>query len=261
MEDLETKTLSEKKSVDSDTTKRGVKLTDIFSFSALVLTLTTGLLYFLGTTYYSGYLSYWGLPEELFSLSRENSIISGVVAYALICARELLNPLVNLIYFAEALAIIAILCTVRCFKDFLIRYLRKFFHLTEPYVTRHLDMSDDHKRTINQFGIGMLIVALPLILTFAIAKTALWADNQGKEVAKSEYNRILTGSTERKPFDTRAVLYLKNASQGFDPYSGHLIRTSSTHCALYSKATGVSIFPLANVSRIVIHENKTGAKQ
>ena len=236
------------------TVKSSFKLSDIVSFSALVLTLTTGLLYFLGTTFYSGYLSYWGLPEELFSISRENSIISGLVAYALICARELLKPLVYLVYFAEALAIFAILCTVKCFKNFLIRHLRNLFHFVEPHVSRHLDISDNHERIINRFVIGMLIVALPLILTVAIAKTALWAGNHGKEVAKSEYKRILSGSAESKTFDTHAVLYLKNTSQGFDQYSGHLIKTSTTHAALYRKNKGMTIFPLANVARIEMPE-------
>ncbi|MDR3578920.1 MAG: hypothetical protein P4L44_03035 [Oryzomonas sp.] len=59
-------------------------------------------------------------------------------------------------------------------------------------------------------------------------------------------------------FGLSARTVRKNESKGFDLYSGHLINTSATHCALYSKAKGVNIFPLSNVLRMVIHEN-TGA--
>lgn len=175
--------------------------------------------------------------------------------------RELLYPLVNLIYLAEALAAIALLCTVRRVKEFLIRGLRRFVHATEPYVSRHLDMSDGQERIINRFVFGMLIVALPLALTFAIAITASWASKQGGEVAKSEYKRIDGVSAPFKQFSTQAILYIKNDSKGFDQYSGHIIKASATHTALYRKDTGVSIFPLATVSRMIIRENKAGVKQ
>ncbi|MDU0459903.1 MAG: hypothetical protein RW306_14355 [Geobacteraceae bacterium] len=237
------------------------KLSDFVSFVALVLTLATALFYYLGCIYYSAYLSYWGLPEAIFSLSREQSIISGLFAYAIICARELIYPLMSLIYLAEALAVIAFLCTVRRVKDFLYRHLRKLFHFVEPHVTRHLDTSDTHERTINRFVIGMLIVALPLVFTFAISKTASWANKQGEEVAKTEFERIDGVSAPPKHFGARTILYVRNEAKGFDQYSGHLINTSSTHTALYRKDTGVSIFPLANVARMVTSENKTMVKQ
>jgi hypothetical protein len=238
------------------TEKSKCKLSDVVSLAALVITLTTALLYFLGSTYYSAYLSYWGLPEELFSLSRDKSVLSGIFAYALICARELLHPLVNLVLLAEALLVVAVLCSVRCIKNFLVNRIRKLFRQITPHFTRHVDMSDD----INRFIIGMLAVASPLLLTFAIVKSSQWAVNQGKEVGKTEYRKILSGSESKKASSSQAILYVKNDAKCFDLYSGNLITTSATHCALYRKKQGVNIFPLTSVARIIIHEDSVDAK-
>lgn len=233
------------------TEKSKSKLCDIVSISALGLTITTGLFYFLGTTYYSGYLSYWGLPEELFSLSREKSIISGVFAYVQICVRELLEPILGLVYFAVALVLLAQFCTIRYVKNFLIRLARKLLRTIDPYVSRHLDMSSGHEQIINRLIIGMLIAASPVFLLFAVFYSSHWAEKQGKEIAKAEYNGI-SSRAGTKPFNSRAVLYFRNNLQSFDLYSGHLIKASATHCALYRKETGVIIFPLAGVESLVI---------
>jgi len=56
-------------------------LQSILKNSAVLITLTTALLYFHGRAFYSGYLSYWGLSLDLFPLTTEKALIQGVSVY------------------------------------------------------------------------------------------------------------------------------------------------------------------------------------
>jgi hypothetical protein len=63
-------TLPETKSAESS-------LKTFLQYSALPLTLATALLFLLGWIYGTSYLAEWGLPESLFPLTKEGTIITG----------------------------------------------------------------------------------------------------------------------------------------------------------------------------------------
>lgn len=246
-----------RKFIAPDTEKKNsFKFADVISFAALFLTITTALLYYFGSTFYSGYLSYWGLPEEMFSLSREKSLIFGIFAYVLLCVSDLMHYLMPLVAIAEALVVVVLLFSFKPIKDFLFRKIQKVFLIIKPHIARHVDMSDATERIINRIIAVILVFASPLILAAIIALSSHLANKQGRENAKQEHNKILAGHASKGPFTSQAMLFVKNETKGFDQYSGYLIQTSATHCSIYNQANGVMIFPLANVSRMIIHENK-----
>ena len=122
-------------------------------------------------------------------------------------------------------------------------------------------MSDVLERVFNLLMVATLLIASPLILAVVIALSNQWVSKQGREIAREEHKKVLTGKKVVNPFVSTAILSVKKEAKGFDQYSGHLIQTSATHCAIYDQANGVMIFPLSNVSRMVIHENKNIASK
>jgi hypothetical protein len=231
------------------------------SIGALVIAGITALLSFYGRTYYGGYNSYWGLPEDLFSLSQEQSIIGGVIAYLLVFMKVLLPYVMTLFFTVTGLIFMAMLFSLRCVRQWIVSLLRRPIDWLQPKVIKHLHASDTIDRIITRLYTILLAIAASVFLVLVIAKTTQWASERGNEIARQRHEEILSGKPSIKPFPFRATIVVSNPAKGFDQYSGHLIQTSATHCALYSKATGITIFPLANVARMVIHENKAGVKQ
>lgn len=231
------------------------------SIAALAVALITAMLSYYGRIYYGAYNSYWGLPGDLFSLSQEESIIGGVIAYLLVFMKVLLPYVMKLFYIVAGLILIAMLCCVRYVRQLIIRFLIKLFDWLQPKVNEHLQVSATVEKVITRLYILLFAIAASVFLVIVVAKTSQWASERGKAIARESHEEILSGKPSVKPFPSWATIAVSNPAKGFDQYSGHLIQTSSTHCALYSKATGVSIFPLVNVSRMVIHENKAGVKQ
>jgi hypothetical protein len=225
------------------------------SVAALVIAVITALLSYFGRTYYGGYNSYWGLPGDLFSLSQEQSIIGGVIAYLLVFI-NLLNCVIVLFYVVCCLIFVAMFYCLRRVKQWFVSLLRRLVDWLQPYVNEHLLFSDTIDRIITTLYNLLLAIAVSVFLVIVIAKTSQWASERGNEIARQNHEEILSGKPSIKPFPSRATIVVSNSAKGFDQYSGHLIQTSATHCALYSKETGVTIFPLTNVSRMIIHENK-----
>lgn len=230
------------------------------SIAALVIAVITALLSYCGRIYYGGYNSFWGLPEDLFSLSQEQSIIGGVFAYLLVFMKVLLPYVMTLFCIVTGLILIAMLCCLRCVRQWIISLLRRLFDWLQPKVIEHLHASEIIDRIITRLYILLLAIAASVFLVLVIAKTSQWAGERGKDIASQSHKEILSGKVSVKPFPSWATIVVSNPAKGFDQYSGHLIQTSSTHTALYRKDTGVSIFPLATVSRMVIRENKARVK-
>lgn len=226
------------------------------SIAALAIAFITAMLSYYGRIYYGAYNSYWGLSEVLFSLSREQSIIGGVIAYLLVFINVLLNYVIIIMYTVIGFIFLAMLCCLRRVKQWFELPLRKLIDWLRPHANEHLYFSDTIDKIITRLYILLLAIAASVLLVLVIAKTSQWASERGKAIASQSHKDILSGKPSVKPFPSWASIVVSNPVKGFDQYSGHLIQTSSTHCALYSKATGVSIFPLASVSRMVIRENK-----
>jgi len=231
------------------------------SIAALVIAVITALLSYYGRIYYGGYNSFWGLPEDLFSLSQEQSIIGGVFAYLLVFMKVLLPYVMTLLFVVFGLIFVVMLCSLRCVSQWIISLLRRLFDWLQPKLFKHLHASEIIDRIITRLYILLLAIAASVFLVLVIAKTSQWAGERGKAIARQNHEEIISGKASVKPFPSWATIVVSNLAKGFDLYSGHRIQTSSTHVAMYRKDTGLSIFPLATVSRIVIHENKAAVKQ
>ncbi len=249
---------SEKTSTSPALAQHKGHMKEYASIAALIIAVLTALLSYYGRIYYGAYNSYWGLPEDLFSLSQEQSIIGGVVAYMLVFMKVLLPYVMTLFFIVTGLIFVAMLCSVRRVRHWIVSFLRRFIDWLQPKVIEHLHASDTIDRIITRLYALLLTIAASVFLVIFISKTSQWASERGKAIARQGHEEILSDKPSIKPFSSRATIVVSNSAKGFDQYSGHLIQTSTTHCALYSKATGISIFPLANVSRMVIHENKAG---
>jgi hypothetical protein len=197
----------------------------------------------------------------LFSLSQEQSIIGGVIAYLLVFMKVLLPHVMTLFFTVTGLIFVAMLCCLRCVRQRIIWLLKRLFDWLQPKVIEHLQVSDSVDRLITRLYILLLAIAASVFLVLVIAKTSQWASERGIAIASQSHKEILSGKPSAQPFTSWATIVVSNPAKGFDQYSGHLIQTSATHCALYTKATGITIFPLTSVSRLVIHENNAGVKQ
>ncbi|ACM21159.1 hypothetical protein Geob_2810 [Geotalea daltonii FRC-32] len=241
-------------------TKTKLDWKDYASILALAIALMTGLLSYYGRTYCDGYNSYWGLSEDMFSLSKEQSVINGVIAYLLVFVNVLMDYVVTLFYLVTALILLAMVCCLRRVRQKLEKLAQMFVEWLKPKASEHFHFSDTIERIINRLYLLILTVAASVLMVLVVAKTSQWASEQGKAIAKQNYKEILSGKPSTKPFTSRATLLVTNPSKSFDTYSGHLIQTSATHCALYQKGRGVLIFPLANIARMEIAENNACAK-
>lgn len=107
-------------------------------------------------------------------------------------------------------------------------------------------------------NIRLLVVLLILLYIVICSQQIITRANND---SKKWYAQIIANKPSDGPFTSKALLSIKNEHNAFDTYSGHLIKTSATHCALYDRNKGVMIFPLANVSRLVISNNGSPANK
>lgn len=246
--------MSETKPSNSVAQAKESSLKAILQYAAVPLALVTSLLYLFGRVYYETYLSYWGLSESLFPLSKEQSVISGFIQSLLYSARML--PKISVIMIVlMVLMIFTIVTTYRSFVEYISRQLSRFQSKAAPVARKNVAITPVHDKLMTGISLVAGGIGLFILVLSAIVFPCKWISDQAKESARKEHLMVLANATSNKPFTSRAILYVKNDSKGFDQYSGHLIQTSTTHAALYSKASGVSIFPLSTVSQLVIHEN------
>lgn len=252
--------MTETKPSNPDLKAKESPLKSILQYAAIPIALGTSLLCLLGRVYYETYLSYWGLSESLFPLSKEQSVISGFLYSLLYSARILPNLILVMIGLAIFMFVV-LLSTYRPIFDCLAKWLSRIRGKAVPVVRNNVEITTGHDKLMNGIFLITSAICLFVFVQAAIVYPYGLIVNRAKENATKEHQMILAGKEKVEQFSSRAVLYVKSDSKGFDQYSGHLIQTSSTHAALYRKDTGVSIFPLANVSRMVIRENKAGVKQ
>jgi hypothetical protein len=227
----------------------------VLQYAAVPIALLSSLFYMFGRIFYETYLSYWGLSESLFPLSKEQSVIAGFFRY-LVYGVSLLPKLAFVMYVLLAVVIVVLVSCYRPVAEYLKDASSSLGRKAVPVLRSNVVISDAHDKLMTTISVVTGGIVVVLFSTFVFVLSCSSIASHAKESAKKEHDEIRAGTASNKPFTSRAVLYVRNESKGFDQYSGHLIQTSATHCALYSKATGITVFPLTNVSRLVIRENK-----
>ena len=231
----------------------------IMQYAAVPFALGSSLLYLFGRVYYETYLSYWGLSENLFPLSKDQSVISGFFHSLLYSAKML--PKLSLVLNGLIIVLFVVsVSTYRPIVDHISESLSRIQSKSVPIIRNNVEITKGHDNLMTGIILILRLIVLFVFVLGAFAFPLSWIIKQAKESARLEHQMILAGKEIGDQFTSRAVLYVKNETKGFNQYSGYIIKTSSTHTALYRKDTGVSIFPLANVNRMVIRENKTGVK-
>lgn len=227
----------------------------ILQYAAVPLTLITALLYLLGQVHYGAYLSYWGLPESLFPLSKDQSLINGF--FRSLHYSTTMLPTMLLVMIGLLVAMLTVF--VSTYRPIVERIFRAFSKVV-PVVRKHVVITSAHDTVMNSiFLVACLIGVLFLLLT--VIFPCMWVANQAKESARKDHQEILAGKENGKQFSSLAVLQVKTDAPAFAAYSGHLIQTSATHVALYDKQRGLLIFPLASVVRIEIPERRPSGKR
>ena len=252
--------MPEKKSPYPDAKEQESTFKAVLQYAAVPLALVTSLLYLFGRVHYDTYLSYWGLPGNLFPLSKDQSVISGFVHSLLYSATLLPKVLLALIVLSVGLIIIFV-SMYRPFVEYLSCRLSRMQHKATPILQENVTVTSWHDKLMNAISLAAGGILLFIFALLVILLPWKWIADQAKESARKEHQSILAGKEDGKPFSSRATLYVAKESKAFDAYSGHLILTSATHAALYRKDVGVSIFPLTTVLRIVIRENRSAVKQ
>jgi len=232
----------------------------ILQYAAVLLTILVALFYYFGYLYYSNLIAYWGLSTNMFSLTREETIIVGAVQFTSVAMRLIAGNIILLVSVVILVLLGIVISSIRSLRDYFteqITVLRR--HLRG--IRHHVVITDNHDKTMNivQY-INMRLLVVFLILYFIIIcsqQTMIRANNDSKK----SYAQMIANKPSDSPFSSRALVNVKNERSTFDTYSGQLIKTSATHCALYDKNKGVMIFPLANVSRLVICEHRASANK
>lgn len=229
----------------------------LLQYAAVLLSLATALLYLFGYVYYGTYLSFWGLPENLFPLSKDQSIISGFFRTLLYSVTML--PTLALIMCLLAAVMFATFVSI--YRPITERFSSFFSHFKSkmvPALRRNVAITPLHDTLMDTIGLIATGIGVFILAIAAVGLSCAWVDGQAKKDASKEHTEINSGKETNKRFSSRATLYVKNESKAFDTYSGHLIQSSSSHIALYDKDKGMMVFPLSSVSRIEIPENKVG---
>jgi len=226
----------------------------ILQYAAVPLSLATALLYLFGYVYYGTYLSFWGLPENLFPLSKDQSIISGFFR-TLLYSVTMLPTLALIMGLLAAVMFSTFVSIYRPITERFSSFFSRFKSKVAPVLRRNMAITSVHDKLMDTIelitaGIGIFVMVLAVV-----GLSCAWVAGQAKKDASKELTEINSGKETSKRFSSRATLYVKNESKAFDTYSGHLIQSSSSHVALYNKDKGMMIFPLSSVSRIEIPEN------
>lgn len=233
-------------------------LKTIMQYAAVLLTLATALLYLFGYVYYDTYLSFWGLSESLFPLSKDQSIISGFFR-TLLYSVTMLPVLVQIMGLLLAVMFATIVSTYRPIAERFSSFFSRFRSKAFPALRRKVAITSVHDKLMDTISLIAAGIGIFILVLAVVGLSCTWVADQAKKDASKERTEINSGEEKSKLFSSRATLLVKNESKTFDTYSGHLIQTSSNHIALYDKHKGMVIFPLSSVSRIEIPENKVGA--
>lgn len=251
------KSYLKRKSLIADVKPQERHLKVLLQYAAVPLTLITALLYLLGYVYYGTYLSFWGLSESLFPLSKDQSVISGLFR-SLLLSSTMLSKLALVMYLLLAMMFATFVSTYRPITEWFSNLFSRFKSKAVPALRRNVAITSVHDKLMDTAGLIAGGIGFFLFILALVVFPCQWSINQAKKDARKEYAEILSGKESGQLFLSRVKLQIKNESKTYVVYSGHLIQTSTTHAALYNKDRGMMIFPMANIARIEMSEKVTG---
>lgn len=218
---------------------------------AVPLSLLTALLYLFGQIYNDSYLKYWGLSDDLFPISKEQSIISGFFR-SLILGAEALAKAGYIIAVLLVITILVVLSMYRPITELLYEAATPTKNKLRRFLKCHFVRNiwvDSFVETVNKlYSTWVLMFILILIITipcYLIEKAA-------KDQAIEEKKAVLEGKLSNQFLLRKSLVFFTNKTKGFDVYSGHLIRTSSMYCALYNKKD-VQVFAVKDIHHMTIY--------
>lgn len=226
----------------ASTTESKSSLQLLLKNSAVVITLSTALLYFHGHAYYSSYLSYWGLSLDIFPLTTEDALVQGVYLYFVLALK-------NLKVFGWAIGYV--FCV----------YLLTFFllfdgprKLAQKWGLRGkaiLEDTDHQQWSNSAFDMVVKIATVVMIVCLFAVLTATAIDN-GVAWAKRNHQKVLAGKDEPKPFEKALVTY-QDADAKVRVFEGALLKSSVGHVAFYTRGE-VLVLPQVRVISIRLPE-------
>lgn len=240
--------MPEMKTLNSEARLKENPLKTFLQHSAAVLALATALLYLLGWVYGNSYLAAWGLPERLFPLTREGTIITGFFHILIVFAKNISV----VAYWLIVLSAVMIATMITCYNPIKEWLIDRLAYLIRPMKGR-VDISETHDKimdSIVQLAVGSILI---LVCMVGICLLWSWTSKQATERATKELTAIKVGKVHNiAGMQHRARLYVRNDSKIFEIYSGHMIETSSTHAALYTGNLGMVVLPISLITKIEI---------
>ncbi len=201
---------------------------------AIVLGFLTALLYFHGQAFHSGYLSYWGLSNQLFPLSFEDTLIRGGWIYILLVINNWFYLLSGITYIILIYGLV-----------FLFLFKKPASFLYKLIHTKKINNGQKFILEESSNIILKLLIAVLILLTIAIVMS--WAIQNGKSIALKEHQQILDGkiTTTKNVF----ISYLDGKGQE-NAVSGALIQPSSFMVAIYTESGEVLELPASRIISI-----------
>lgn len=223
---------------------------------ATLVALVAPLLYVVGRAYNEGYLTYWGLPVQVFAIDKELSVLLGLFAYIRLLVDFLPQYTYLLIGITVALYLVMFSC-INQINKFFSRIASKAGEVVTPKLRKHLVITQIHEKLVNSLTIILGVLIIPFLVLLLFSYSTEFAAKKGKAVAEKNHKEFLLGLVDKKPFGSKVNLVAKSeAKEPVTKYAGYLVSTSTTHCAIFDASRGVLIFPFSEVSSIQIHENK-----
>ncbi len=184
---------------------------------AIVLGFLTALLYFHGQAFHSGYLSYWGLSNQLFPLSFEDTLIRGGWIYILFVLNNWFYLLAGIAYII-LIYVLVFLLLVKKPASFIYKLIHtKKINNGQKFILK--EVSNIIFKLLIAFFIFLII---PLVMS--------WANGKGRSIALKEHQNIQEG----KIASTKNVFisYLDGESQEKEIF-GTMLQASSFMVAVY----------------------------
>lgn len=180
--------------------------------SAIVGALTP-LLYFHGQSYHSGWLSFWGLPPDLFPISLESALIYGFLTYTVLGIQSLL---VLFMYLIVAVGMVYNANEM---------YKYKWVKRTIAFMTSNKEKSFDPghpflSSALGVFGKLMIVILFMLLFLFLVIDISQQASVLGKDSAEKKYQELV-GNKQSLSIEF-----------GMNRYQGNFITCSESFCGV-----------------------------
>lgn len=223
---------------------------------ATLVAIIAPLLYIVGRAYNEGYLAYWGLPAQVFAIDKELSVVMGLFAYIRLLIDFFPEYTYLLIIITFALYVV-MFSSIKRVNRFFSGITSKAKEALAPKLKDHLVITETHDKLLNYLTIILGVLIIPLFVVLLFSYSTEFAAKKGKDAAEKKHKEFISGRGDKKPFGSKVSIVTKvEEKERATTYSGYLISTSTTHCAIFDDSRGVLIFPFSEILRIQIQENK-----